>query len=147
MPHISYKKLWENEIDNIVSKRDEVQDINFNHLKLEVHDSFKKDEKKSTTFEPSDDTDVINKPYLQKNLSKIECHLSILEKVYNEIKILSNKQCTEEVLIQRAVKTTIQIPYDEGFFDNFPNADEILKDLLFVKRRRTDSEKIKDVIQ
>ena len=42
MAYISYKKLWESEIDDIVSKRDKLQDLIINHLKLEVHDTNKK---------------------------------------------------------------------------------------------------------
>ena len=33
--------------------------------------------------------------------------MSYIEAEYNDLKILSNKQSVEEVLIQRAVKTTI----------------------------------------
>ena len=60
----------------------------------------------------------------------------MLEKIYNEFKILSNKQSVEEVLIERAVKTTIQILQDKRLSDSFPNADKVLKDFLFVARRR-----------
>ena len=45
MAYISYTKLWKSELDNIVAEKDEVQDINFNQLKLEVHDAHRKDEK------------------------------------------------------------------------------------------------------
>ena len=54
MAYISYNKLWESEFDGIVSKRDKVQDANINQLKLEVHDTYKKDEKKTTNFEAVD---------------------------------------------------------------------------------------------
>ena len=50
----------------------------------------------------------------------------------------------EDILIQRAVKTTIQILYDKGLFDNFQNAQELLKDFLFTTRRRPDLEKVND---
>ena len=53
----------------------------------------------------------------------------------------------EEVLIQRAVETTIEIPFYEGFFDTFPNADKVLKDLLFVVRRRPELDELDDVVQ
>ena len=43
MAYKTYNKLCESEIDIIVSKEDELQDININQLKLEVHDSYKKD--------------------------------------------------------------------------------------------------------
>ena len=46
MAYISYNKLWESEFDGIVSKRDQLQDLNINQIKLEVHDTYKKDEKK-----------------------------------------------------------------------------------------------------
>ena len=46
MAYISYNNLWESEFDGIVSKRDKLQDLNINQLKLEVHDTYKKDEKK-----------------------------------------------------------------------------------------------------
>ena len=62
--------------------------------------------------------------------------------------MLSNKQSGEKVLIERAVKTTVQVLYDEGFFNNFDNADELFKDCLFAERRKPDShEVIDDVFQ
>ena len=64
MAFIFYNKLWESEFDGIVSKRDKLQDLNINQLKLEVHDTYKKDEKTKTNFEPNDNEDVINKGYL-----------------------------------------------------------------------------------
>ena len=138
MAYISYNKLWESEFDNIVSKRDKLQDLNINNLKLEVHDTYKKDEKIKTNFEPIDNSDVINKGYLDDKLIKINGHLSNLEKDYNEFKLDYEKQAVLDVLIQRAVKTTIQILYDKGLFDNYANADKVLEDFLFVTRRRGD---------
>ena len=140
MAYISYNKLWESEFDNIVSKRDKLQDANISKLKLEVHDTYKKDEKLSTNFELVDNEDVINKGYLDEKLLKIDGHLSKLEKDFNEFKLQYNKQNVEEILIQRAVKTTIQILYDKGLFDNFQNAAEVLKDFLFTTRRTPDLE-------
>ena len=138
MAYISYNKLWESEFDGIVSKRDKLQDLNIDQLKLEVHDTYKKDEKITTNFEPIDNSDVISKGYLDDKLLKINGHLSILEKDYNEFKIQYNKQSVEDILIQRAVKTTIQILYDKGLFDNYANADKVLEDFLFTTRRRPD---------
>ena len=138
MAYISYNKLWESEFDGIVSKRDKLQDSNINQLKLEVHDTYKKDEKLTTNFEPVDNEDVINKGYLDEKLLNINGHLSKLEKDCNEFKKQYNKQSVEEILIQRAVKTTIQILYDKGLFDNFQNADKVLEDFLFTTRRRAD---------
>ena len=84
MAYISYNNLWENEFDGIVSKRDKLQDLNINQLKLEVHDTYEKDGKILTNFEPIDDKDVINKGYLDKKIEKINGHLSFLAKDYNE---------------------------------------------------------------
>ena len=127
MAYISYIKLWESEFDGIVSKRDKLQDANINQLKLKVYDAYKKDEKLTTNFEPVDILDVINKGYLDSKLLKIDNHLSKLEKDYNEFKLQYNKQPVEEILIQRAVKTTIQRIYDKGLFDKFQNADKVLE--------------------
>ena len=135
MAYISYNKLWESEFDGIVSKRDKLQDANISQLKLEVHDTYKKDEKLTTNFEPTDNSDVINKGYLDERLIKIDGHLSKLEKDYNEFKLDHDKQAVEEILIRRAVKTTIQVLYDRGLFDNYANADKVLEDFLFVTRR------------
>ena len=147
MAYISYNKLWESEFDGIVSKRDKLQDLNINQLKLEVHDTYKKDEKIKTNFEPVDNEDVINKAYLDSKLLKIDGHLSKLEKDFNEFKLQYNKQNVEDILIQRAVKTTIQILYDRGLFDNYANADKVLEDFLFTTRRRGDLDEVIDNIQ
>ena len=138
MAYISYNKLWESEFDGIVSKRDKLQDSNINQLKLEVHDTYKKDERITTNFEPVDNEDVINKGYQDEKLIKINGHISKLGKDYNEFKLQYNKQNVEDILIQRAVKTTIQILYDKGLFDNYANADKVLEDFLFTTRRRGD---------
>ena len=130
--------MWESEFDGIVSKRDKLQDLNINQLKLEVHDTYGKDEKITTNFEPIDNSDVVNKGYLDSKLIKVNGHLSKLEKDYNEFKLQHNKQNVEESLVQRAVKTTIQILYDKGLFDNYDNADKVLEGFLFTTRRRGD---------
>ena len=122
--------------------------MKINQFKLEVHDTYKKDENITTNFEAVDNEDVINKGYLDSKLLKIDDHLSKLEKDYNEFKLQYKKQNIEDILIQRAVKTTIQILYEKSLFDNFQNADEVLRDLLFTTRRRDDlSDQIKDDIQ
>ena len=148
MAYISYNKLWESEFDGIVSKRDKLQDLNINQLKLEVHDTYKKDEKITTNFEAVNDEDVINKSFLDEKIKKIDGHISYIEKDYNEFKKQYNKQSVEEILVQRAVKTTIQLLYDKGLFDNYANADKVLEDFLFTTRRREDlSEQVKDDVQ
>ena len=70
MAYISYNKLWESEFVGIVSKRDKLQDSNINQLKLEVHDTYKKDEKLTINFEHIDNSDGINKGYLDEELKK-----------------------------------------------------------------------------
>ena len=148
MAYISYSKFWESEFDGIVSKRDKLQDLNINQLKLGVHDTYEKDEKITTNSEAIDDSDVINKAYLNDKLKKIDGHIAYIEKEYNEFKKQYNKQSEEEILIQRAVKTTIQILYDRGLFDNYANSDKVLEDFLFTTRRRGDlSEEVNDVVQ
>ena len=61
-----------------------------------------------------------------------------MENDYNEFILQYNKQNVEDILIQRAVKTTIQLLYDKGLFDKFQNADKVLEDFLFTTRRRPD---------
>ena len=136
MAYISYNKLWESEFDGIVSKRDKLQDLNINQLKLEAYDTYKKDQRITINFEAVDDEDVINKGYLDEKLLKRNGHLSKIEKDYNEYKLQYNKQNVKDILIQRAVKTTIQILYDKGLFDNCANADKVLEDFLFTTMRR-----------
>ena len=79
---------------------------------------------------------------------KIDGHITKLEKDYNDFILQNNKQNIEDILIQRAVKTTIQILYDKGLFDKFQNADKVLEDFLFTTRRRGDlSEQVNDIVQ
>ena len=68
--YISHNKVWENEFDGIVSERDKLQDMNISQSKLEVHDTYKKDEQITTYFEPTDHNDDINKGYLDGKLKK-----------------------------------------------------------------------------
>ena len=79
MAFISNNKPWKSEFDNIVSEKDEVQDININQLKLQVHDTYEKDERKTKNFEPVNNEDVINKAYLDEKLLKIDRHISYIE--------------------------------------------------------------------
>ena len=126
--------------------KDKLQDLNNNQLKLEVHDTYKKDEKITTDFEAVDDKDVINKAYLDKKLKKTDGHISYIEKGYNEFKLQYNKQFVEDILIQKVVKTTLQILYDKGLFDNFQNSDKVL-DFLFTTRRREDLQEVNDKVE
>ena len=63
MAYLGFNNLWESKFDEIVSKKDNVQYLNINQLKLELHDSYKKDEKLSTNFEPVNNEHVINKVF------------------------------------------------------------------------------------
>ena len=50
MAYMSFDKLWESEFDDIVSKIDKLQDKFTNEMNLEVHNAYKKDEKKQQTL-------------------------------------------------------------------------------------------------
>ena len=109
MAYKSYNKLWESNFDGIVSERDKLQDANFDQLKVKVNDAYDEDEKIITNFKPTDDRDVIKKGYRDEKLLKINGLSSILEKNYNEFKLQYKEQSVEQTLVQRALKTTIQI--------------------------------------
>ena len=72
--------IGETDLDNIASKRDRLQEMNINQLKLEIHDACEKDEKITTNFDPDNKEDVINKAYLDKKLSKVEARLLFSKK-------------------------------------------------------------------
>ena len=85
---------------------------------------------------------------MDEKLKEIDGPTSFFEKDYNEFKLQYNKQSVKDILIQRVVKTTIQILYDEGLFDNFQNADKVLGTFLFTTRRRGElSEQVNDDIR
>ena len=73
--------------------------------------------------------------------------MSFLEKNSNEIKSHYNKQTVQEILIQGALKTTFQRLFDKSLFDAFSNADNVLKDFLFVTIRKPDLQEVNDAIQ
>ena len=70
-----------------------------------------------------------------------------MENTYNECNLRNNNQSLEESSVQIFVKTTIQILYDKCLIDGFPNAIEVLKDFLYVERRRLFLEKVTHVVQ
>ena len=88
----SYNKSWETEFLVDVCTKDRVQDNNFNQLKLKVNDSYKKDERLTTNFEPSKDEDVITKSYLDPKCFKKEGHITLVEKDFTEFKLKNTKQ-------------------------------------------------------
>ena len=71
--------------------------------------AYKKYDNIATNFGPPSDENVINKAYLDTEISKIEDHISYIEKAFNEYNLLSNKQSVEWVLRERAVKGTNRI--------------------------------------
>ena len=115
-------------------------------MKLQVHDTYEKDKEITTNFKPVNGEDVINKSYLDEKLGKTDGQLSYIERDYIEFKLQYNKQPVEDVLIQRAVKTTIQVLYGRIVFDNFQNVDDVLKDFLFTTSR-PKVEEVNDDIQ
>ena len=148
MAYICYDKLWRSELYNNLSAKDRVPDINLIQIKLKVNDTYKTDRKLTTKFKPSKDEDVANKAYLNSEVSKVQNHRTYIEKDYNELKLRNDKQ-SEEILVEKAVKPIFQTLYDNGLFDKKDNANEILKDYLFIEvngRRTPDLEEVKDYV-
>ena len=85
MAFVSFNKLWESDSDNIVFKKDKLQDININQLKLEVHDTYRNDEKLTTDFEPNNNEDVISKAFLDEKLVKINGNKSFWKKITTNV--------------------------------------------------------------
>ena len=74
--------------------------------------------------------------------------MSLTEKNYSGLKLQYNKQSVDEILIQRAVKTTTQRYYDKSLFDSSQNAYKVLKELFFTTRCRLElSDKVIDDVQ
>ena len=130
MAYISYQFLWRNEFYHNVSAKHRVQKINPNHLKLKVNDGYKKDEKITTNSSPSNHEHVVNKVCLDAKLSKLVGYISYTEKDYNGLKGLER---FNEVLIERAMKTTIETLYEKGLLDNNKNTKEVIKDNLLIE--------------
>ena len=59
--YTSYDKSWRSAFYNKASTKDKSQDFNLNQLKFKVNGTYKKHEKVTTNFEPSQDEDNINK--------------------------------------------------------------------------------------
>ena len=104
-------------------------------------------------FEPLNIENAVNKGYLDTKILEVEAHLSLVEKNSNEFKLHSDKkkQSDDEFLIEKAVKTSIQIPFDEGLIDNYDIVDEVFKGCLLNaevnERGRLDLKKLNDVNQ
>ena len=80
MAYISNNEAWENEFHNIVFQKNKEQDLIINQLKLLVHDTYKKDERITTTFEPISNEDVVNKAYLDEKFKKKKRSFVIITK-------------------------------------------------------------------
>ena len=135
--------MWEPEIDNIVSKREKLQGLNINQTKLKYVIVKKRWKKITTNFETVNDENVVNKTFLDEKLLEIDGDISYIEKDYKEFILQFNKYSVEEILIPRAVKTTIQILYEKRLADSLPNDDDVLKEFLFVTSCRGDLDESK----
>ena len=136
MAYISYDKLWRSDFNNNTSAKDSVRDINPHQVKLKVTDTFEKDEEIGTKID--NDPDVVYRANLDAKLSYLEDHSSYIEKAYNEFKMLKSKQPVEEILKEKTVETTIQIPVGKVSFNKFDKADEVKKSFFLVERLRFD---------
>ena len=76
--------------------------------------------------------------------SKIKGHKSSIERDYNGYKLQTNKQFVEEILLERGMKTTIQILCDKRLIIFYINSDEALKICLFIEKRRSCLEELND---
>ena len=78
--------IWRSENYNNVSAKDRVPDINLTQLKLKLNDTYKKDEKSESKFEPSHEEDIKNRAYLDKNLSEGTVMFQIEKKIIMKLK-------------------------------------------------------------
>ena len=63
---------------------------------------------KTTNFEPSCDANVMNKTYLDKNLSRLEGRISYIEKAYNVFKLFGNKDAKHPLNLERSNKNSVE---------------------------------------
>ena len=77
---------------------------------------------------------MLQPKYLLSEVSNVEGQISYIEKDYIDFRDL--ERFNEGVLIEKAVKTSTQILYDKGLFDNYNNADEALEDYQLIERCR-----------
>ena len=106
--------------------------------KIKVNETYEKDEKTNPNFELSNGEDNVNETYLNAKIADVNGHISYIEKVSNEFKWRSKKHSEEEILIGKAVKTTVQLLHDPGLVDKYDKADKLLKEhfLKEVNERR-----------
>ena len=87
---------------------------------------------------------MIKKANLDEEVIKRNGHITFSGKDYNEFNLESNKQSIEQILFQRAVKTTIQILNDKVYLIIMLKLMRYQKIFLSVTRRRVDLEKVED---
>ena len=131
MAYISYVILWKVSFLIISLQKNRVQDIHPNQLKLEKNDIHREDEKTKTKFEAVNDEDVMDKAYLDTKLAKVKGDISYVEKKYNELK--GYERYKEEILDEKAVKTTIQIHHDRRLFDKYDFVNEVVNVSLLIE--------------
>ena len=94
----------------------------------------------TTKIEAVNDEGVINEEYLNTTLDEEKGHISYIGKnITNEFKYY--ERCNGEVRIEKARKTTIQKVYAKRLFDNYDNANEVLKNYLLMFMNRKVSKK------
>ena len=86
-----------------------MHDTNFNQSKLKANNTYMKYEKKTTNFEPHKIEVVVNKAYLETEISKKDGHLSIIKKDYNEYKLRNDKDAQTNSMKHEMVDTLLEI--------------------------------------
>ena len=130
MAYFSYNKLWRSEFYNNhnFSAKNKMQGLSLNQLKLKINDTYKTDEKRATKVEAVNDEDVINKFYPDGNSSITNVQITYIETGYNEFQLHNSKQSVDYTIF-----------YDKRLYDKYENADEVLKNYLFVERYQNSS--------
>ena len=81
----------------------------------------------------------MNKAYLDTKSAEVKGDISYMENNFNEFK--GYERYKEEVLVEKAVKTAIQIAFDRGLFDEYDLVNEVLNVSLLIEgneRHRPD---------
>ena len=64
----------------------------------------------------------------------------------NTMNFKCKKQSQEDVLIGRAVKTTMHLFFDKWLFDNYDDTGEVLESYLLFERHRLDLGELNDIV-
>ena len=110
---MGFNEWWRYELYNIVSADAGLQDMNLNKLKLNINESYKKDDKITRNYEPSNDEDVVKNAWRDTKLSTInengQRRIPFIEKEVSEFLINFHKSARfndPQTLIQNTVKKT-----------------------------------------